>query len=163
MMRDADACFTRGDYDGSARLYRNVLRMAQSKPPADAALFQLGVVYIDPQNPDKDEEEATRSFAAVVSAYPDSGWARQAKIWLAMLEEKARSKAEEESSKQEAEEARQEVERFKQLVESSRQEVEKSRQEVEKSRLDVEKSRQTMEKANQVDLEIEQKKRERGR
>jgi tetratricopeptide (TPR) repeat protein len=169
-MRNGQSLLARGDYDGSVKEYQRALRLARDRSPADVALFNLGLIYSDPQNPKRDDQKGIHSFAELVRAHPESPWAGQAKIWVAVLDEKERSKEEIEKSKQAIEKSDQEIERLKQLIEKSRQEIEKSRQEVEKSKQVVEKSKQAvekstqaMEKSNQVDIEIEQKKRERGR
>jgi tetratricopeptide (TPR) repeat protein len=162
-MRQGQALLAQGDYDGSVEEYQRALRFADQHSPADLALFNLGLIYIDPQNPKKDDQKAAASFAEIVSTYPQSPQAPQAKIWLAVLNERENSKAEIQKSKQAIDEARQEIEQFKQLLELSRQELERSRQEVEKSKQFVERSKQAIEKSNQVDIQIEQKKRERGR
>jgi tetratricopeptide (TPR) repeat protein len=162
-MGNAHKLLARGDYDGSASEYQRALLLAQGHSPADAALFNLGLIYSDPQNPKRDNQKGMRSFTELLAAYPESPWTVQAKIWLALLDEKARSKQEIEKSKQAIERSEQEIEQLKQLVEKSRQEIERSKQEVEKSKQVLEKSKQDLEKSNQVDIEIEQKKRERGR
>lgn len=162
-MRQGQMLLAQGDYDGSVKEYQRALRFAHDRSPADAALFNLGLIYIDPQNPKKDDQKAVNSFAELVASHPQSPWVPQAKIWMAVLGEKERSKGEIEKSRQSLEQSRQEIEQFKQLLDQSRQEIEKSKQEVEKSKQVVEKSKQVMEKSNQVDIEIEQKKRERGR
>jgi hypothetical protein len=41
--------------------------------------------------------------------------------------------------------------------------MEKSRQEVDRTRQEMEKSRQVLEKANQIDIEIDKKRRVRGK
>jgi tetratricopeptide (TPR) repeat protein len=163
-MRNAQSLLARGDYDGSANEYQKALRLAQGhNSPADSALFKLGLIYSDPQNPKRDDQKGIDSFTELLTAHPESPWAVQARIWLALLDEKARSKQEIEKSKQAIEKSDQEIERLKQLIEQSRQEIEKSKQEIEKSKQVLEKSKQDLEKSTQVDIEIEQKKRERGR
>ena len=99
----------------------------------------------------------------LVAAHPQSPWAAQAKIWMAVLDEKERSNATLEKSRQATEKLQAEIDRLNRLIEISKEEVEKSRQEVERSKQVVEQSKQALEKSNQVDIEIEQKKRERGR
>jgi tetratricopeptide (TPR) repeat protein len=148
--------FARKDYTASLMEYQRVLLMARGRPPADAAHFHLGLIYADPQNSQKDFQRAVECFNAVIAGYPQSPLANQARIWLAVLEDSDKTKQELESSKQVIEKSRQEIERSKQLIEKARQEAEKTRQEVEKSR-------QVMEKSKQVDIEIEQKRRERSR
>ena len=160
---NAQHLLSHGDYEGSVAEYERTLQLAHNRSPADAALFKLGLIYCDPQNPRRDDQKGVSLFTELLSAHPASPWAAEAKVWLAVLDEKQRSKQEIEKSKQAIEKSDEEIERLKQLVEKSRQEVEKSRQEVEKSKQVVERSKQALEKANQVDIEIEQKKRERGR
>ncbi len=162
-MRHGQMSLAQGDYDGSVKEYQRALRFAHDRSPADVALFNLGLIYIDPQNPKKNDQKAINSFAELIAAHPQSPWAAQAKIWMTVLDEKKRSNEELEKSRQATEKLQQEIDRLNQLVEISKQEVEKSRQEVEKSKQVIEKSKQALEKANQVDIEIEQKKRERGR
>jgi tetratricopeptide (TPR) repeat protein len=162
-MRHGQMLLAQGDYDGSAREYQRALRFARDRSPADVALFNLGLIYMDPRNPKKDEQKAINSFAQLVASHPQSPWAAQAKIWVAVLDEKERSNKTLEKSRQATEKLQAEVDRLNRLIEISKEEVEKSRQEVEKSKQVVEKSKQALEKSNQVDIEIEQKKRERGR
>ena len=144
------------DYDGSLAEYRRVLMLAGGRPPADAALFNAALIHADPQNPNHDVRRALRSFRSVVADFPLSPLADHARIWLAVLDDSDRAKRELELSKQAVEKARIELERSRQLAEKARTEAERSRQEIEKSR-------ELMEKSKQVDLEIEQKRRERVR
>ena len=162
-MRHGQMLLAQGDYDGSVKEYQRALRFAHDRSPADVALFNLGLIYIDPQNPKKDDQKAINSFAELIAAHAQSPWAAQAKIWMAVLDDKERSNEKLEISRQATEKLQQEIDRLMRLIEISNQEVEKSRQEVEKSKQVVEKSKQALEKSNQVDIEIEQKKRERGR
>ena len=162
-MRHGQMLLAQGDYDGSVKEYQRALRFAHDRSPADVALFNLGLIYIDPQNPKKDDQKAINSFAELIAAHAQSPWAVQAKIWMAVLDDKERSNEKLEISRQATEKLQQEIDRLMRLIEISNQEVEKSRQEVEKSKQVVEKSKQALEKSNQVDIEIEQKKRERGR
>lgn len=162
-MRHGQVLLAQGDYDGSAREYQRALRLAHDRSPADVALFNLGLIYIDPENPKKDEQKALHSFAQLVAAHPQSPWAAQAKIWMAVLDEMQRSRATIEKSRQATEKLQAEIDRLNRMIEVSKQEVEKSRQEVEKSKQVMEQSKQALEKSNQVDIEIEQKKREQGR
>jgi hypothetical protein len=152
----AQKLFARKDYNGSLKEYERVLLMAGGRTPADAAYFNLGLIHVDPHNPKKDTQKAVESFTAVVAGYPQSPLADQARIWVAVLDDSDKTKQELENSKQAIEKSRQEIERSKQMMEKARQEAEKSRQEIEKSR-------QVMEKSKQVDIDIEQKRRERGR
>jgi hypothetical protein len=152
----AQKLFAQKDYNGSLKEYQRVLLLAGGRTPADAAYFNVGLIYADPHNPKKDSQKAVESFNAVIAGYPQSPLADQARIWVAVLDDSDRARQELESSRHVIEESRQEIERSKQMIEKARLEAEKSKQEIEKSR-------QVMEKSKQVDIEIEQKRRERGR
>jgi len=159
----AQKLFARKDYNGSLKEYQRVLLMAGGRTPADAAYFNLGLIHVDPHNPKKDTQKAVESFTAVVAGYPQSPLADQARTWAAVLDDSDKTKQELENLKQELENSKQAIEKSRQEIERSKQMMEKARQEAEKSRQEIEKSRQVMEKSKQVDIEIEQKRRERGR
>jgi hypothetical protein len=120
-------------------------------------------VYAHPQYAKRDIQKAIDSFNSVVTRYPDSPWAAQATIWVGVLSESEESKQQVETSKQMVEKSLQEVERNRQALEKSKLEIEKSRLELEKSKQEIEKNKQVIEKSKQVDIEIEQKRRDRGR
>ena len=166
-MRDSlasgNSSLAHGDYDASLKAFQHVLGMAQDQPPADAATYSIGLVYVHPQNPNKDREKAIGSFNRVISKFPESPWAEPAKIWVGVLNEAEKSTLEIEKSKQVIEKSKQEIEMNRLAVEKSQQEIEKARLELEKSKQEIEKSRQMIEKSKQVDIQIEQKRRERGR
>src|SRR6266508_4595771 len=124
-----------GDYDASLKAFQSVLLMAPDKPPADAATYNIGLVYAHPQYSRRDLQKAIGSFTRLITRYPNSPWTEQAKIWVGVLNE----------------------------AEKSKQEIEKSRLELEKSKQEIEKSKQVIEKSKQVDIEIDQKRRDRGR
>src|SRR5919108_514264 len=109
-----------GDYDGSLKAFQDVVVMAQDQPPADAATYNIGLVYAHPQNSRRDLQKAIGSFSRLITHYPESPWTEQAKIWVGVLNE---------------------AEESKQAVEDSKQVIEKSREEVEKNRLAVEEFR----------------------
>jgi hypothetical protein len=152
-----------GDYDGSLKAFQDVVVMAQDQPPADAATYNIGLVYAHPQNSHRDLQKAIGFFNRLITHYPDSPWTEQAKIWVGVLNEAEESKQAVEESKQVIEKSREELEKNRLAVEQSKQEVEKSRLELEKSKQEIEKTKQVIEKSKQVDIEIEQKRRDRGR
>ena len=162
-MREAQSLLSRGDYDGSATEYQKALRLAQSRSPADAALFKLGLIYSDPQNPKRDLQKAMYCFDQTIQNNPTSGLAQQARVWIAVLQDSENAHEELEKSRQKVEISKQEAERNRLAIEKSKQDIERSRVELEKSRQEIEKAKQMIEKSKQIDIEIDQKRRERGR
>ena len=153
----------RGDYDGSLKAFQHVIVIAKDQPPADVANFHIGIVHAHPQNPRKDWQQAVGSFERVVTRYPESPLAEPAKAWISTLNEIDATKQEIERTKLEVEKSKQEVEKSRLAADRSRQEAEKSRVELERSRQEFEKIKQEIEKSKQVDIQIEKKRRERGR
>jgi outer membrane protein assembly factor BamD (BamD/ComL family) len=120
-------------------------------------------VYAHPQNPHQDRQKARGSFQRVLTQYPESRFTEPAKAWVGVLNEIDATKQEIERTKLEAEKSKQEIEKSRLAAERSKQEAEKSRLELEKSRQEFEKAKQLIEKSKQVDIQIEKKRRARGR
>ena len=76
---------TSGDYQGSLKENRKVLSLNNTAPPADQALFNIGLIYAHYGNPDKDYREAALYFGKLIQKYPESPLAEQAKIWINTL------------------------------------------------------------------------------
>lgn len=110
-----------GDYEGSLRENQRALSLAGGRPPADEAIFKLGLIYAHPGNPRKDYRRAVGYFRNLARDFPRSPLAEQAKIWIGVLETSER------------------------LAQAN------------------EKLTEMLERLKKVDMEIEQKSREKGR
>jgi tetratricopeptide (TPR) repeat protein len=75
----------KGDYEESLRESQKVLSLAREQSPADAAVFNMGLVFAHPKNPKKDNKRAIGFFNRVIKNYPESGLTEQAKIWVGVL------------------------------------------------------------------------------
>src|SRR5262249_28620569 len=62
------------NYDGAARENQRAMTLANNKPPADEALFYLGVINANTANPKRDNCLATAYFNRVIREYPQSPW-----------------------------------------------------------------------------------------
>lgn len=162
-MLQGHSLFVYGDYDGAVAQFRQALVLAGDHAPADAAVYNIGLIYAHPENPKRDNRKALEAFSQVTSEYARSPWAEQARIWVDLLQQVEISRQEAELTREAMEESKQAIERSRQDAEKFKLAAEKSKQEVDRTRLEMEKSRQALERANQIDIEIEQKKRERGK
>ena len=162
-MLEGHSLFVYGDYDGAFAKYREALALAGDHAPADAAVYNIGLIYAHPSNPKGDHRKAIDLFSKVISDYAQSPWAEQARVMVGLLRQFEISKQEAEVIREAMEESKEAIERSRQDAEKFRLAAEKSKQEVDRTRQEIEKSRQVLEKANQIDIEIEQKKRERGK
>lgn len=155
-MTSGDQLLASGDFAGALKAFENVTEIARAQPPSDLAWYKMGMIQLHPRNPNRDRAQAAGSFGRVISGFPDSSWAEPAQIWIGLLHEAEISGRDLEVSKGLVEESRLEAERNRQALEKSKQEMEKTRQELDRTRQIIEKSRQ-------VDIEIEEKRRVRGR
>lgn len=76
-----------GNYEGALRESERVLSVSNGKPPADEALFSMGVVYAHPRNPKKDYQKAIAFFKRLIREHPESPWAQEAEVWNGILQE----------------------------------------------------------------------------
>jgi tetratricopeptide (TPR) repeat protein len=163
LMLQGHSLFSYGDYQGAAKKYREAMILARDHALADVASYNIGLVYAHPNNPDRDHLKAIESFTKVISDYAESPWVGEAKIWVGVLQQAETAAQEAKLSREAVEESKQTIERSRQDAEKFKLAAEKSKQEVDRTRQEMEKSRQVLERANQIDIEIEQKKRERGK
>lgn len=161
LLTHGHSALARGDFDASLKSFEDVVEMARGSPPTDAAAYALGLLHAHPENPRRDRLKAIAAFNQVITKFPASPWTEPAKIWVGVLKEAEASRLEIEKSRRVIEKSEQELEKTRLLVEESRREIENTRTELERSRQEFEKSKQIIEKSRQVDIEIEQKRRQR--
>jgi tetratricopeptide (TPR) repeat protein len=162
-MLQGQALFARGDFPGSLKEYQRVQSLAQETSPSDAASFNIALIYTDPRNPQRDNQKAMAAFQGMIARHPESPWVDQSRIWIAALEDLGRAQREIQESKLELEKYKQVIEQSRRELEKSKQLLDQSKQEIEKLKQEIEKSKQVLEKSRQVDIEIEQKRRTRGK
>jgi tetratricopeptide (TPR) repeat protein len=117
----AEQLLKQGDFEASLKENQRVLSISGKNPPGDRALFNMGLIYADRENPKKDCEKALLFFSKVLKDYSQSPLAEEAKIWVGLLRERI--------------EVLQENEKLKKVIENLKQ----------------------------VDIEVEEKKREKAR
>jgi len=86
----ARSLVAQGDFEGALREDQKALHLAAKNPPADEALFRLGLIYAHPGNPHKDFDKSLSFFQRLVNEYPGNLWAEDAKVWVGILQENVR-------------------------------------------------------------------------
>jgi TolA-binding protein len=76
-----------GNYEGAVAENQKILYLPDPRSPKDEALFNLGLIYAHSRNPQKDIEKSVGYFKRLISQYPKSPLAEQAKTWVGILEE----------------------------------------------------------------------------
>ncbi len=75
-----------GDYSSALAINRRVLAQFPTRL-ADQSLFQIGLVYAHPHNPDRNIQKAVDSFQGIIDRYPTSQLQPDAHLWLAVLDQ----------------------------------------------------------------------------
>ena len=131
-----------GDYEAAIKENEKVLSLSADKPPSDEALFNLGIIYAHYGNPRNNYGKSIYFFKKLVKDYPKSSLFGEAKIWAKLLEEN---------------------QRFNKDLEKLTQIIEKSKSENQRLNNKIKGLKQMIAESKQVDIEVEQKKREETR
>jgi tetratricopeptide (TPR) repeat protein len=123
----------RGDFERSLKENQNALFLSGKNPPGDEALFQIGLIYAHPENPKKDYEKSLEQFKRLIKDYPGSPRVDEARTWTGILQENQKLKQSNDRLSQANEKLNQTNENLNQLIQKSKQ----------------------------VDIQIEEKKREK--
>jgi len=74
------------DFAAAATRNRQVLEDDATKPPADTALYDLGLILAHQDNPDRDFVLARSYFARLAEQFPASQFSEEAKAWISVLD-----------------------------------------------------------------------------
>jgi tetratricopeptide (TPR) repeat protein len=133
----AKSLFNEGNYDAAYK--ENQKLFTGGTGVFDEALYNMGLISAYSLNPKKDYPKALDSFRKLVSQYPHSAFAEQAKVWIQVLEEHQKT-----------------VDERQKLLEEKRN-LTRERELLSQER---EKLRYTVEKSGQLDKEIEKRRRQ---
>ncbi|MBI5099054.1 MAG: tetratricopeptide repeat protein [Nitrospirae bacterium] len=84
-----------GDYTGAIEENRKVLSLFAGGSSGDEALFNIGIIYIHYGNPAKDYKKSLDSFERLINDYPQSPLLEKAAIWVGVLRDMEKLKADE--------------------------------------------------------------------
>jgi len=82
----ADDLLEKGDFEGSMKEDQKALALAGKQPPGDTALYNMGLIYVHYNNPNKNYEKAKAMFDRIGREYANSPLAEEAKIWAGVLQ-----------------------------------------------------------------------------
>jgi outer membrane protein assembly factor BamD (BamD/ComL family) len=75
-----------GKCRASLKEIKEVLRL-YPRNLGDKALFQMGLIYACPKNPDHDYPRSLKCFQRVIKEFPQSKIRNQAKVWILFVQE----------------------------------------------------------------------------
>ncbi len=161
-LRDAESKMGKGEYEASMQA---TLKVLEEYPEAhgDRALFQMGLLYAHPGNPNMDYGKSIDYFQRILTEFPLSEKREEARIWTLTLR----------SRKDESEQLRKKLKLLEQAAEAKEKKVKNLREELEERDRELNEMQNElgqinnrvteleaqMAKFKNVDLTIEKKKR----
>ena len=83
----AKTLISNGDYQGALREYEAAANLFPNTPPGDSALFQMGLTWAHPDNPQRNYKNALECFRRLVSNFPQSNLMNDARLWIGTVNE----------------------------------------------------------------------------
>ncbi len=77
---------TSGQFEKAKIKNQEILHFANGAPPADAALYNLGLIYAHYANPEKDYKKAAMYFTHLIEGFPQSPLVEEAKAWVGLFD-----------------------------------------------------------------------------
>ena len=82
---NAQKFLAQGDYANALKENQQVLTLVGNNAPADEALFFIGLIYADPENPTRDIGKSIPLFRRLIKEHPKSLLVEQAKTTVRLL------------------------------------------------------------------------------
>ncbi len=122
-----------GDYEAALRENEKIISLSSSAPYRDLALFSMGMIYAHPGNSKRDYGKAVTFCQRLIKDYPKSPWVEEAKVLMGTLQEN----------------------------DKLNRTIEKLNLAVEESKKTIERLNRVIEESKKIDIQIEEKKREK--
>lgn len=162
--------FNEGNFSGALLENEKVITLAGVNTPVAESLFYIGLIHAHPANPARDDAKSLNAFGKLIRDYPESPLADQAKAIVGLIHENERLR--EKTGKLNGE-----IDRLAGDVKKSNSEVSRLTAEVDRltgeagrlnghlDRLTNEMGRlnKLIDELKKVDIDVEQKRREKGR
>jgi len=136
----AKRLFDLGDYVAALEENQKILSRSPKNSLREQALFNIGLIYAHVENPQRNLGKALQFFKAILKEYSQSPLIGEAKVLVGVLQEK---------------------EKMSQIIEKFKHENEGMSQEIEKYKRENKELHQVIEKFKQVDIDVEEKKRDK--
>ena len=83
---DAKKLMNEGDYEEALQESNEVLRVYPHSM-GDRALYIIGLLYVHPENPNRDYGLSLEYFESVIEEFPESPLQNETKIWIEVIQE----------------------------------------------------------------------------
>ena len=142
--------FSKGKYGASLSETTEVLRI-YPRSLGDQALFQMGLVYAHPKNPDQDYQRSLESLQRVIKEFPRSKFKNQAEVWVWFIQEII-------DKEREIGELKQDGSHLGKALGEEEEKVRSLEDQTERLQAQVEKLKDQLLRLKEIDLGIEKKK-----
>jgi len=82
----ARVALTERNFETAVKENLQIIKASGQKPPADQALYNLGLIYAHIDNPNKDFQKSQKYFAELIKEFPASPLAEESRVWLGLFE-----------------------------------------------------------------------------
>jgi TolA-binding protein len=130
-----------------------------SRSLGDQALFQIGLVYAHPDNPDQNIKNAIIAFQNVIDEYPNSRLRSQAEIWVMHLRRIQDLEVTLNAKKQEMGKLRKRLNRNKKTQTQHKKIQKEQLQKIKSQQKEIQELKRNIKRLKEIDLKIEEKKR----
>ncbi|HLC17070.1 MAG TPA: hypothetical protein VJL89_12680 [Thermodesulfovibrionia bacterium] len=165
-IRNAKLFMAKGDYESSVRLYEETLNRFP-RTHGDQALLQIGLIYGNPDNPNRDYHISLKSFQMILQEYPSSNVKEEAAILASVIQQILNKEEEINRLKIKNEyEQKARLDRYRKMnelqdnVSRSEKKVANLTKQIKQLKAQIAQYKKQAEKFKEVDLEIEKLKRE---
>jgi len=138
-----------GEYGSALRENEKVISLAGKKVLVDEALFYIGLIHAHPANPERDYGKSMVSFRRLITDYPGSPMVEQAKIVVGLLQ------ANDKISRT--------IEKLNNIIGEQNKTTEKLNNTIDEQKKTVDRLNHIIDELKQVDIGVEQKKREKSK
>lgn len=164
---DARVFMAQGKYKTSLMLFEETLQK-YPETHGDQALFRIGLIYIHPENPDRDYKKSLEAFQRLLKDYPITDLRQESVIFVSILQQIAENEKQIERLKVKYElEQKIKSERNKRIykLQDNAASLENREEELSKQikqlKEQIDEYKKQIEEFKKVDMEIEKKKREK--
>lgn len=151
------------NYGSALKENEKVISLAGKNTPVDESLFYIGLIHAHSENPARDYGKSMLSFRKLLKDYPESPLAEQAKIIVGLIQENEEHNRRVDRLNNIIVGLHQENENYNRMVHRLNNVIMGLNQENEKLGSAVDRLNNTIDELQKVDIEVEQKKREKGR
>jgi hypothetical protein len=138
LLSEARSSFTKGDFSASFNKSREILTRFPQKY-GDRALYMMGMIYADPEYIYAKHEISVYYFDRLVKEYPESAYKNQAKIWIGLLHQNIN---------------------YAKLVDKNIEQINSLKSELGSQKKQIKNLLNQIKQLKEIDLGIEEKKRE---